>query len=407
MPVGDRPRRFIAGRERRRPHAHRHRPDSVRRRPARPPQLPLLLEPTSCWRTSASSSRSSSTTAPRTATRPCRSRRTRRSPPAAILPLASARPSAGHRGQVQRRGHRRMDQRHQRLRHRRAVAVRKEFYLREGYAWVEVSAQNAGLNNMPNGLRNWSPTRYGSLNVTAGGTRPNDVLSYDIFSQAAAAVRNVPVVMGGLPVQLVVGAGQSQSASRLGTYINSIHVRDPIYDVFIITEGGEIFRNDLPVPVVQVYERTGTNRDLPAARHRQGSRLAGGRVLALGAVLAAVAGGVPAPRSRTAGRRTPARRRRARAWRRATRSMPRPTPPSNGCARALRPRTPPDFQFSSMSPITVARDAHGNALGAIRLGRDRGAGCQGGGRFLRAGRHAHSFRHRHAQHPVPQPTRRT
>jgi hypothetical protein len=82
----------------------------------------------------------------------------------------------------------------------------KAFYLREGYAYVEVSAQNAGLSNQPNGLRNWSPTRYGSLNVNAGGTLPTDVLSYDIFSQAAAAVRNVPAVLGGLQAQRVIAS---------------------------------------------------------------------------------------------------------------------------------------------------------------------------------------------------------
>ena len=34
--------------------------------------------------------------------------------------------------------------------------------LREGYAWVGVSVQRVGVNQ----LRGWSPTRYGSLDVT-------------------------------------------------------------------------------------------------------------------------------------------------------------------------------------------------------------------------------------------------
>jgi hypothetical protein len=44
------------------------------------------------------------------------------------------------------------------------------------------------------------PARYGSLDVTAGGTVPTDVLSYDIFSQVGKAIIN-PVgvdVLGGL-----------------------------------------------------------------------------------------------------------------------------------------------------------------------------------------------------------------
>lgn len=132
----------------------------------------------------------------------------------------------------------------------------KAFYLREGYAHVEVSAQNAGLNNQPNGLRNWSPTRYGSLNVNAGGALPTDVLSYDIFSQAAAAIRNVPVVLGGLQVQRVIAVGESQSAGRLGVYANAVHSRDRIYDGIIMSEGGEVICNNAPTPVMKVLSET-------------------------------------------------------------------------------------------------------------------------------------------------------
>ena len=132
----------------------------------------------------------------------------------------------------------------------------KAFYLREGYAYVEVSAQNAGLNTQPNGLRNWSPVRYGTLNVNAGGTLPADVLSYDIFSQAAAAVRNVSVVLGGLRVQRVIGVGESQSAGRLGVYANAVHPRDRIYDGIIMSEGGEIICNNAPTKVMKVLSET-------------------------------------------------------------------------------------------------------------------------------------------------------
>ena len=242
----------------------------------------------------------------------------------------------------------------------------KEFYLREGYAWVGVSAQDAGLNNSPNGIRRWSPTRYGSLDVTAGGTRTNDVLSYDIFSQAATAVRNVPAVMGGLPVQVVVGAGQSQSANRLGTYINSIHVRDPIYDVFMITQGGGNFRPDLPVPVIQVLSEQERNtsfqqpdtdkvRVWPVAgvsHSEQYSLLSRAAFLLRDLGLQAFDTCATPARSRVEQRYVfNAATDAAVKWVRTG------TPPANA----------PDFQFSSLSPITVARDANGNALGAIRL----------------------------------------
>ena len=45
--------------------------------------------------------------------------------------------------------------------------------LREGYAWVGVSAQRVGVDQ----LRGWSPTRYGGLNVTGGGLFTADQLS--------------------------------------------------------------------------------------------------------------------------------------------------------------------------------------------------------------------------------------
>ena len=56
-----------------------------------------------------------------------------------------------------------------------------EHFLREGYAWVGVSAQRAGLHSAT-GLKLWSPTRYGALDVTAANTINDDSLSYDIFS---------------------------------------------------------------------------------------------------------------------------------------------------------------------------------------------------------------------------------
>ena len=52
----------------------------------------------------------------------------------------------------------------------------KEFLIREGYAWVGVSAQNVGVARPPNGLRVWSPARYGTLDVDGGGKVTGDAL---------------------------------------------------------------------------------------------------------------------------------------------------------------------------------------------------------------------------------------
>ena len=60
------------------------------------------------------------------------------------------------------------------------------YFVRAGYAWIGVSAQRVGVNH----LREWSPARYGSLDVTHGGTIDDEALSYDIFSAVARAVRD-------------------------------------------------------------------------------------------------------------------------------------------------------------------------------------------------------------------------
>jgi len=135
----------------------------------------------------------------------------------------------------------------------------KEFLIREGYAWVGVSAQSVGVSRPPNGLKIWSPKRYGSLDVDGAGKVISDALGYDIYSQAAAAVRHVPQILGGLTPRLVIAAGQSQSAGRLATYLNAIHPRDPIYDAALMTVNAAAIRTDLTIPVIKVLSETETN----------------------------------------------------------------------------------------------------------------------------------------------------
>ncbi len=96
-----------------------------------------------------------------------------------------------------------------------------DYWMRTGYLWVGVSAQRVGVE----ALKVWNAKRYGSLDVTHGGTITNDDLSYDIFAQAAQAVRAPGAVniVGGLRVQRLFATGHSQSAGRLATYVNSVH----------------------------------------------------------------------------------------------------------------------------------------------------------------------------------------
>lgn len=132
----------------------------------------------------------------------------------------------------------------------------KEFLIREGYAWIGVSAQDGGVSREPNGIKVWSPKRYGSLDLTAGGTVTDATLNFDIYSQAGAAVRQVPEVLGGLKFRHVIAAGQSQSSGRLAAYLNTVHPLAPVYDGAFITVNNSRLRTDLSIPIVSVLSET-------------------------------------------------------------------------------------------------------------------------------------------------------
>ncbi len=100
--------------------------------------------------------------------------------------------------------------------------------LREGYAWVGVSAQKGGIDALKASVGD--PVRYASMK--SGST---DGFSYDIYSQVANAVRTQPdVLLGGLRVRHVFAIGTSQSAGRLVTYVNAIHPLARVFDGFLI-----------------------------------------------------------------------------------------------------------------------------------------------------------------------------
>ena len=96
-----------------------------------------------------------------------------------------------------------------------------EELLREGYAYVGVSPQASAMDF----LHTWDPVRYAGLGSS------NDGQSYDIFTQAAQAVRQNPaVVLGGLTPKRLVGMGDSQSAFRIVTYANAIQPLSRAFD---------------------------------------------------------------------------------------------------------------------------------------------------------------------------------
>ncbi len=105
--------------------------------------------------------------------------------------------------------------------------------VRAGWAWVGVSAQRRGIDGgggifdedsaepdapqrmlLP-ALKQSDPARYGALH------HPGDAFCFDIFTQAVRAVRGGGV-LGPAEAECVLGAGQSQSAIHLVTYVNAV-----------------------------------------------------------------------------------------------------------------------------------------------------------------------------------------
>ena len=150
--------------------------------------------------------------------------------------------------------------------------------MRDGYAYVGVSAQKVGieggssLGSMGVPLKKVDATRYARL------THPGDAYSYDIFSQVGKVLGSEPAVLGGLKPKHFLAVGESQSAIYLTTYVNAVDPLAKVFDGFLIhsrfgppsrLDGASIInlkpeerlpptrlRNDLRVPVVTVITET-------------------------------------------------------------------------------------------------------------------------------------------------------
>lgn len=165
-----------------------------------------------------------------------------------------------------------------------------------GAAWVGVSVQAitvvggtpllgpaAGDGTVVSGLRDRDPARYGTLD------HPGDAFAFDIYTQVAAALRasGPAAPLGGGSVRQLIGAGQSQSASFLVTYLNAMQPRFGAYDGFLVhsrgsgaasLEGERIMvvdgdgtriRTDLDVPVLVLETETDVGPTLDFASARQ------------------------------------------------------------------------------------------------------------------------------------------
>jgi hypothetical protein len=124
-----------------------------------------------------------------------------------------------------------------------------ESVVRAGYAWVGVSAQRVGVDQ----LRGWSPARYGGLDVTGGGRFTADELSYDIFTQAGRAVTKA---LAGLRTRTLLAIGASQSAARMTVlYDRVLPQQQPVFDGYGFIVGSAPTRAGAE-PVFQVLSET-------------------------------------------------------------------------------------------------------------------------------------------------------
>jgi hypothetical protein len=116
--------------------------------------------------------------------------------------------------------------------------------IREGHAWVGVSAQQPGVRTIVAA----DPQRYGSLD------HPGTPFSLDIFTQAGRALthHSGAAPLAGLVPEHLIAIGQSQSASFLISYVNGVQPLVEVYDGFLLhtpAQAGRI-RTDLEQPTL-------------------------------------------------------------------------------------------------------------------------------------------------------------
>jgi hypothetical protein len=109
--------------------------------------------------------------------------------------------------------------------------------VREGYAYVAVSAQRVGvdggglsLSGFDMSLKTQDPERYSSLH------HPGDEFAFDIFTQIGRLVWESEDngVLGELSPEIVLAVGESQSAIFLTTYVNAVDPLEEVYDGYLI-----------------------------------------------------------------------------------------------------------------------------------------------------------------------------
>lgn len=133
-----------------------------------------------------------------------------------------------------------------------------QYLIDNGYAWVGISAQNAGINF----LKGFNPGRYGDLVNPDPLPNPQndaDALSYDMYGAGIKAVLgagNGSKPLGGLNATKVIASGESQSGSRLSSYYNKVQPLHELANAFLLTVSTNTLRDDRPEKAIRVITET-------------------------------------------------------------------------------------------------------------------------------------------------------
>ncbi len=254
--------------------------------------------------------------------------------------------------------------------------------MREGYAYVAVSAQSLGVDGgkailgqvsgNTGGLVAAEPARYGSL------LHPGDQYSLDMFAQIGKALNSPKdIALGGLRPKHIVATGESQSAYYLTTYADAIQPRTNVYDgIFIHSRGGTgaplsgstitsdegpkdlRIRTDLKVPVFMFETQTDLiELGFAPAQQPNTAKIRTWEVAGTSHADAYLVG----PALGALGCTTPVN-----------------DGPQHNVVQAAftafnawvvdgkAPPTPPPFKLASTSPAKLALDKYGNVIGGVR-----------------------------------------
>jgi hypothetical protein len=141
-----------------------------------------------------------------------------------------------------------------------------DFFVSHGWTWIGASVQAVAVNGGAAGptaglgLREWNPQRYGSLDVTDGGTVTDDSQSFDVYSQigelARGTSRHDP--LSSLHLRDVYAAGASQSGAFLGVYYNTVQPLAHVYNgfLFALTDSALPPRPGVGIKAIRVFTET-------------------------------------------------------------------------------------------------------------------------------------------------------